>query len=82
MGNRLMECGHVENSLSFPNLEPNCCICMVDKVNKDEIDLTGRMALCVYGCGRTQLSSLDLRGFQFRKDSKNDTFYCGCFGNE
>lgn len=76
----LMKCGHVAQGLCKG--EPVCINCDTPDariVAEYLPDLTGRRAKC-RECSNTTVSSIRLAFFKYRKDSDQDSYYCGCHG--
>ena len=76
--NPFMKCGHKATEY-IHNKIPYCAICDCQEVAEDKPNLKGRMAVCSY-CGRTVSSDDNLPFFKHKPDSKQDSYYCGCFG--
>lgn len=72
----MMSCGHAANATCGD--KPSCAICYCME-QKDTPDLTGRTAVCSYGCNPVP-SNMNLPFFKYRPGQDRDEYYCGCFG--
>lgn len=79
-----MQCGHTANAVRSGTNEPVCIVCLgitegADKIAESKPDLDGRVATCGY-CRRERSSDFGLAFFEYRPESKSDSYYCGCRG--
>lgn len=85
MSKPMMMCGHAANATNALN-EPACAICVgidagAEIVNDSPPDLSGREAICSYGCKHSiRSSSTNLAFFEHRPQAQYDVYYCGCWG--
>jgi len=90
-----MKCGHTANAekiLDDGTRMSACAICRCFEVAETIPDLTGRKARCGYfgktfrhrgrevTCSGEVDSKLSLAFFEHKPNSKNDEYYCGCWG--
>ena len=90
-----MKCGHSDNAKRILNNGesiPACAICGCTDIEEAKPDLTGRTAKCTYfgrsfkyngrmvTCHGEVDSRLNLAFFNHKPNSKNDEYYCGCWG--
>lgn len=77
----LMECGHVNNAVTFDG-KPCCAICACDSIDREVHGrefLEDREAECPYCHKRTE-SAWNLPFFEYKPDQDHDEYYDGCFG--
>ncbi|MEM2125020.1 MAG: hypothetical protein QXQ53_01320 [Candidatus Methanosuratincola sp.] len=80
----MMRCGHVALATDGEG-RPICPMCVGIVEGATEVaevpSLVGRKARCT-ACGREVDSDLNLPFFGYRKEEKEDEWYCGCKGWE
>lgn len=74
----LMKCGHTAMAKDS-NGNPVCPICMCTEILNEKPNLEGRIAKCEF-CSNERKSDFSLPFFEYKKDKKYDSYYCGCFG--